>query len=89
MTMTQQEAMIAILIHKLGGEVTITPRDLSTADDLELTQWYDPVSMGTRFTAKFPPVELVGELVDDETFADKMARQSLEALNDDWRKKQG
>jgi len=66
MTKTPQEAMIAILIHKLGGDVTITPLDLDAADNLELTRWDDPSTLGMRFTAKFPPVELVGELVDEQ-----------------------
>ena len=66
MTKTPQEQIIAVLIHKLGGDVTITPKDWITADELELTRWDDPSTLGMRFTAKFPPVELIGELVDGQ-----------------------
>ena len=66
MTKSPQEQIIAVLIHKLGGDVTISPLEWITADGLELTRWDDPSTLGMRFTAKFPPVELVGELVDEQ-----------------------
>lgn len=66
MTKSPQESIIAILIARLGGDVRITPKEFYDADNLELTRIEDPSSMDMRFTSKLPPVELVGELVEDE-----------------------
>ena len=64
---TQDEFMLmAAIINKLGGEVTIYPRDIQDAVDLELARWDDPASGGVRFTTRQKPVELIGEIVDDE-----------------------
>ena len=57
--------LMAAIISKLGGEVTIYPRDILMADDLELVRWDDPATGDIRFTARPKPVELVGEIVDD------------------------
>lgn len=66
MTKTSEEALIAILIEKLGGEVIITHHDFHRADDLEVTRWDRPATMDYKLTATRPPVTLDGEIIEDE-----------------------
>jgi len=66
MSKYHERAIIAALIAKLGGEVTLYPRDIIEAEDFELVRWDDPASGGIRLTATPPAVELIGEVVEDE-----------------------
>ena len=66
MTKTSEEALIAILIEKLGGEVIVTREDFYRADELEVTRWDRPASMDYKLTAKRPPEILAGEIVTAE-----------------------
>jgi hypothetical protein len=67
MSRSPQEDIIAALLARLGGDVTITPKELYDAADLDLTRTDDPISRSLRFTAKPPPLTLVGELVNGDT----------------------
>jgi hypothetical protein len=66
MTKTSEEALIAILIEKLGGKVTITHEDFARADELEITRWDRPDTLDYKLTAERPPEILVGEIVTAE-----------------------
>lgn len=66
MTKTAEEALIAILIEKLGGEVIITHRDFARADELEVERWDRPATLDYKLTARRPPVTLQGEIVTAE-----------------------
>lgn len=67
MTKTSEEALIAILVEKLGGSVEITHEDLARADDLALIRWdYSPARMSYKLTTERPPEILAGEIVTAE-----------------------
>jgi hypothetical protein len=63
MSKTPQEAIIAILIERLGGDVTISPREIDDADEIELFRMENISGLGMRFTTR-RAIEVVGEIVD-------------------------
>lgn len=64
MNKTAEQTLIAILIERLGGEVKITREEFFRADELEVTEWDDPVTLTYKLTAKRPPEILTGEVVE-------------------------
>jgi hypothetical protein len=66
MTKTSEEALIAILVDKLGGVAIITQEDLARVDEIAITSIYNPASMQTRITTERPPEILEGEIVTAE-----------------------
>ncbi|QPK40208.1 hypothetical protein SEA_JINKIES_77 [Arthrobacter phage Jinkies] len=84
MTKTSEEALIAILIEKLGGEVTITHEDFYRADELEVTRWDEPAKLSYRLTAARPPVTLDGEIVPDEPKAIEPKQLPTAHQCEDW-----
>jgi hypothetical protein len=65
MTKTSEEAVIAILVARLGGSVTITPREFIDADSMELSRADDLMTGGFRLMSREAPIELVGELANE------------------------
>lgn len=62
----RQLVVIAALIRKLGGEVSLTDQDLREAEEMEIQSFDDPsFSVAVRYRVRPKPVTVVGEVVDE------------------------
>jgi hypothetical protein len=66
--MDPRDRIIALLVHQLGSDVTISVADIEDLD-VECVMEQDPHSFASRLQARRPPATIEGELIRSELHA--------------------